>query len=125
MAETTTENLGVDVDVGQKAGHCAVCGRKEYRWGIQGSQHWLCFSVARRDFEQHLSVDGNMVYSWPNAPANDVVDSVNRFINTYFGGEFKASFTTVHLLGDGRVRRYMLLIQRAEEAPMVKSANKT
>jgi len=125
MTETAEENLGVDVDVGQKAGHCAVCGRKEYRWGIQDRQHWLCFDLARRDFETFMNnIDGNMVLTWPNGPASDIKDSVVHFINTYFGGEFKASFTTVRHLGDGRVRTGMLLIQRAEP-PMVKSANKT
>ena len=123
MAETTTENLGVDVDMGQKAGHCAVCGRKDYRWGTQRDQHWLCFSMFRRDFERNMNQSGNVVFTWPNGPADDVRDSVVGFINTYFGGEFKASFTTVYHLGDGRLRTGMLLIQRAE-TPMVKSANK-
>lgn len=123
MAETT-ENWGVDVDMGQKAGHCAVCGRKEYRWGVQDRQHWLCFDLASRYFEDFMSDEGNIVFTWPNGPAVDVTDSVLHFINMHFGGEFKASFTTVQQLGDGRVRKWMLLIQRAE-APMVKSANKS
>ena len=83
--EETHDYPGVQIDVGQYHGTCAVCHRKKFNFGVQNDHpHTVCLFLANERFN---AKERPYVFDPPYFPA-DAEQNIPHFFATRFGDKY-------------------------------------